>query len=446
MSIGFEEIIQIEKKSTIVLFNNAIQIVTLHSKMFFTSFVSRDSAYAKIVTAWRNGLMKIDLTSEQFLRTAKKSNYPDSMSVFDEDSCMAATGSDLSSYKESLRGTEACSSTTEEGGVEEQRAVRSMDEIRIGLQNLDQDACNILKSGRGSCTPSLDEPLALSTPSMVAGDDSSVLSDVPQSSVRCTFLNVKLFLNIRFLKKILFSQDTSFMRNYLAQCCMFENVKIENWRSSINSMSNEWTREITFTYPIYLMGIRIFSTKIVIDQEFLNNPSTYDQCNVLTTVRLGNSYLSNRMCVRIATKMEMLDGLWSKIYVSQLMIEVRSFLVLLKKLLARIIESKMKQEITDLYEYLARYSEVSYQKMTLCPRKRRYASWTNVIFIGTIVLILSILMVRTYGRQERIIKKLILKRNDIIDKYSSLNSMMATNNDKLQQQFEKFNLNPVKIR
>ena len=110
------------------------------------------------------------------------------------------------------------------------------------------------------------------------------------------------------------------------------------------------------------MGIRIFSTKIVIDQEFLNNPSTYDQCNVLTTVRLGNSYLSNRMCVRIATKMEMLDGLWSKIYVSQLMIEVRSFLVLLKKLLARIIESKMKQEITDLYEYLARYSEVSYQK------------------------------------------------------------------------------------
>ncbi|KAI9193119.1 uncharacterized protein BJ171DRAFT_480642 [Polychytrium aggregatum] len=50
--LPFEEIISIEKKSTVVMFPNAIRICTTSKKCVFSSFLKRDSAYHCLVNAW----------------------------------------------------------------------------------------------------------------------------------------------------------------------------------------------------------------------------------------------------------------------------------------------------------------------------------------------------------------------------------------------------------
>jgi hypothetical protein len=51
--ISFDEIVTVEKKSTAVIFPNAIVIQTLHARNVFPSFVSRDSTYDLIIGIWK---------------------------------------------------------------------------------------------------------------------------------------------------------------------------------------------------------------------------------------------------------------------------------------------------------------------------------------------------------------------------------------------------------
>ena len=51
--ISFDEVMAIEKKSTAVLFPNAITIQTLHAKNVFASFMSRDTTYDLLVNIWK---------------------------------------------------------------------------------------------------------------------------------------------------------------------------------------------------------------------------------------------------------------------------------------------------------------------------------------------------------------------------------------------------------
>ncbi|KAI9665133.1 MAG: hypothetical protein M1831_002143 [Alyxoria varia] len=53
--ISFDEVVSIEKKSTAVIFPNAIVLQTLHSKHVFASFMSRDSTYDTLVSIWKVG-------------------------------------------------------------------------------------------------------------------------------------------------------------------------------------------------------------------------------------------------------------------------------------------------------------------------------------------------------------------------------------------------------
>lgn len=50
--ISFDEVMSVEKKSTALLFPNAIVIQTLHAKHVFASFISRDPTYDLIVGLW----------------------------------------------------------------------------------------------------------------------------------------------------------------------------------------------------------------------------------------------------------------------------------------------------------------------------------------------------------------------------------------------------------
>lgn len=51
--ISFDEVVSVEKKSTAVLFPNAIVISTLHARNVFASFLTRDSTYDLIIGIWK---------------------------------------------------------------------------------------------------------------------------------------------------------------------------------------------------------------------------------------------------------------------------------------------------------------------------------------------------------------------------------------------------------
>lgn len=51
--ISFDEVVSVEKKSTAVLFPNAIVIQTLYARNVFASFLSRDSTYDLIIGIWK---------------------------------------------------------------------------------------------------------------------------------------------------------------------------------------------------------------------------------------------------------------------------------------------------------------------------------------------------------------------------------------------------------
>ncbi|KAF2015467.1 hypothetical protein BU24DRAFT_179092 [Aaosphaeria arxii CBS 175.79] len=51
--ISFDEVVSVEKKSTAVLFPNAIVIQTLHARNIFASFLTRDSTYDLIIGIWK---------------------------------------------------------------------------------------------------------------------------------------------------------------------------------------------------------------------------------------------------------------------------------------------------------------------------------------------------------------------------------------------------------
>lgn len=51
--ISFDEVVSVEKKSTAVLFPNAIVIQTLHARNVFASFLARDTTYDLIIGIWK---------------------------------------------------------------------------------------------------------------------------------------------------------------------------------------------------------------------------------------------------------------------------------------------------------------------------------------------------------------------------------------------------------
>ncbi|ODV64050.1 GRAM and VASt domain-containing protein ASCRUDRAFT_73763 [Ascoidea rubescens DSM 1968] len=58
LSIPFSEILQIEKKSTALLFPNGMVITTLHARYIFASFLQRDGAFDFITSVWNQVLKK----------------------------------------------------------------------------------------------------------------------------------------------------------------------------------------------------------------------------------------------------------------------------------------------------------------------------------------------------------------------------------------------------
>ena len=60
--MSFDEVVAIEKKSTAVIFPNAIVIQTLHAKNVFASFINRDATYELLIRIWRIGHPNLKMT------------------------------------------------------------------------------------------------------------------------------------------------------------------------------------------------------------------------------------------------------------------------------------------------------------------------------------------------------------------------------------------------
>lgn len=78
--IPLPEVIQIEKKSTAVLFPNGMIIRTLHQKYTFATFIARDHTFNEITKVWHGVLDTSDLPKRRSRRGSKRSVEESAMS------------------------------------------------------------------------------------------------------------------------------------------------------------------------------------------------------------------------------------------------------------------------------------------------------------------------------------------------------------------------------
>lgn len=91
--ISFDEVVSVEKKSTAVLFPNAIVIQTLHARNVFASFLARDSTYDLIIGIWK--------ISHPNLKSSLNGVMLDSGGTGDKTEKAESVGSDVASSQDS---------------------------------------------------------------------------------------------------------------------------------------------------------------------------------------------------------------------------------------------------------------------------------------------------------------------------------------------------------
>jgi len=133
--ISFDEVVSVEKKSTAVLFPNAIVIQTLHARNVFASFLARDSTYDLIIGIWKishpnlksslNGVTLDtggtgDKTEKaESIGSEDASDQDSDDEVYDED----AEDDDVGSFTEAGEGSVAGSEVASVAGGEGHRKV-----------------------------------------------------------------------------------------------------------------------------------------------------------------------------------------------------------------------------------------------------------------------------------------------------------------------------------
>lgn len=104
--IPLQEVIQIEKKSTVKLFPNGMIVRTLHHKYVFASFLSRDSVFKQVTNAWHQVLLELaDVDPKKVVASRGRSRSRslatkallDGVDSDDEDS---TNNADLSDYSD----------------------------------------------------------------------------------------------------------------------------------------------------------------------------------------------------------------------------------------------------------------------------------------------------------------------------------------------------------
>ncbi|KAH7117814.1 hypothetical protein B0J11DRAFT_536781 [Dendryphion nanum] len=132
--ISFDEVVSVEKKSTAMVFPNAIVIQTLHARNIFASFLSRDSTYDLIIGIWKishpnlksslngvalDGSGTGDKTEKaESIHSEEGSSHDSDDEVYDED---AEDEDGIGSFTEAADGSIAESETGSVKGVESRK-------------------------------------------------------------------------------------------------------------------------------------------------------------------------------------------------------------------------------------------------------------------------------------------------------------------------------------
>ncbi|KAK8173700.1 hypothetical protein IWX90DRAFT_382516 [Phyllosticta citrichinensis] len=113
--ISFDEVVSIEKKSTAVIFPNAIVITTLHARNVFASLVSRDSTYDLLIGIWKisHPNLKSSLNGVALDNGTGDKTEKDDIDNAIED--VSEEGSDDEVYDEDDEDEEAAASVTDHG-------------------------------------------------------------------------------------------------------------------------------------------------------------------------------------------------------------------------------------------------------------------------------------------------------------------------------------------
>jgi VASt domain-containing protein/GRAM domain-containing protein len=86
--MSFDEVISVEKKSTAMIFQNAIAVQTMHARNVFASLLTRDTTYDLIISIWRNSHpnLRSSLNGAPVEGTATGDKTEKAASVADDDS------------------------------------------------------------------------------------------------------------------------------------------------------------------------------------------------------------------------------------------------------------------------------------------------------------------------------------------------------------------------
>ncbi|EPX72351.1 GRAM domain-containing protein [Schizosaccharomyces octosporus yFS286] len=236
--IPVTEIVSVEKKSTAVVFPNAIQITTLHARYVFASFISRDTTFQLIITIWKNihpflnmaanGYNVSDATRKHLGHGYSRSDGEFSNSSDDDDD----------QYDDS------------DGIAEENEDVSDDDDINSSQSSEEVvQEPNVSKVEDGS-----DENLVKKNSNEVSDDNFQFVTQVtshpptsgsgePLAHVLCSKETIPLPLSTFFL--LLWGSDTTWLTNFFKDEKL-SDIKFGKWMKQ----DDKWTRKVQYIKPV----------------------------------------------------------------------------------------------------------------------------------------------------------------------------------------------------
>ncbi|EPY50678.1 GRAM domain-containing protein [Schizosaccharomyces cryophilus OY26] len=235
--IPVSEIVSVEKKSTAVVFPNAIQITTLHARYVFASFISRDTTFQLIITIWKNihpflnmaanGYNVSDASRKHLGHEYNRSDGGFSDSSEDEDG----------QYDDTDGGTEENTDPSEDDGNRSESSETSEQEPNISkLESGSED--NLEKKGINEIS---DDNFQSVT--QVTSHAPTEWKGSPLSHILCSKETISLPLSLVFL--LLWGSDTTWLMNYFKDEKL-SDIKIGKWMKH----ENKWTRKVQYIKPV----------------------------------------------------------------------------------------------------------------------------------------------------------------------------------------------------
>ncbi|KAL2315064.1 GRAM domain-containing protein [Schizosaccharomyces pombe] len=243
--IPVTEIVSVEKKSTAVVFPNAIQITTLHARYIFASFISRDTTYQLIIAIWKN--------THPFLTTlANGHGVMDASGNHHSGSSNQSINADSSAGSEGI--DEGTSTEANDESSEDDDEDNNTDEANEDAQSNVSDES---PKGEGS---SHSDNVVLSDGNSVKkmnedGADTSLLSvsevtshpptewtGSPLAHVLCSDV---VNLSVSTVFNLLCGSDTTWIINFFKSEKLTE-IKIGKWEK----IDDKWNRKVQYIKPV----------------------------------------------------------------------------------------------------------------------------------------------------------------------------------------------------